>query len=228
MRRPGGRSARRLILLAAGSLLVLLALAQLVLPRIAAALIRSRIARYGSVQSVSVSAWPAIKLLWGSADSVTVRAGALTISEQHAGSLLDEARQTNDIDFSARSVTVGDLTVDAVSVRKRGSQLQAHALVDETEVKHALPSGVSVQLARSSGGEVEVRVDGSLFGFDASMDAVAKASDGKLVVKPTGALLSGFELTLLEDPRIHVESVGAAVHTSEPRVYAVTMSATLR
>jgi len=228
MRRPGARSVRRLILLSAGSVLVLLALAQLLLPRIAAALIRSRIGRYGSVESVSVSAWPAIELLWGSVDSVTVRAGALTVSEEHASSLLGEARNTTNIDFSARSVTVGDLSVGAVSLRKRGSQLDARALVSEAEARRALPSGVSLQLLRSGGGEVEVRVDGSLFGFDASIDAVAAASDGKLVVKPTGSLLGGFELTLLDDPRIYVESVGATVHSSEPRVYALRMSAKLR
>ena len=57
-----------------------LALAQLLLPGIAASRISSRVGRYGEVQSVSVSAWPAVKLLWGSADSVTVRARSLRVS----------------------------------------------------------------------------------------------------------------------------------------------------
>ena len=37
---------------------------------IAASRISSRVGRYGKVQSVSVSAWPAVELLWGHADSV--------------------------------------------------------------------------------------------------------------------------------------------------------------
>ena len=42
----------------AGAVLVL-ALAQVLLPRIAASRISSRVGRYGSVESVSVRAWPA-------------------------------------------------------------------------------------------------------------------------------------------------------------------------
>ena len=56
--------------------MLLLVLAQLLLPRIAASRISSRVGRYGTVQSVSVSAWPAVELLWGHADSVRVKAGA--------------------------------------------------------------------------------------------------------------------------------------------------------
>ena len=45
--------------------MLVLVLAQLFLPRIAASRIASRVGRYGTVQSVSVKAWPAVKLLWG-------------------------------------------------------------------------------------------------------------------------------------------------------------------
>ena len=51
---------------------VLLGVAQLVLPGIAAQRIRTQLDRYGQVQSISVSAFPAIELLWHHADSVTV------------------------------------------------------------------------------------------------------------------------------------------------------------
>jgi len=54
-----------LVLLLAGGAVLLLGLAQLFLPRIAAGRITSRLGRYGRVESVSVSAWPAVKLLWG-------------------------------------------------------------------------------------------------------------------------------------------------------------------
>ena len=58
-----------------GLLVLVLVLAQLILPRIAADRISSRIGRYGQVEHVSVSAWPALKLLWGDAGSVDVSAG---------------------------------------------------------------------------------------------------------------------------------------------------------
>ncbi|MGD1058944.1 MAG: hypothetical protein ABR992_16185, partial [Solirubrobacteraceae bacterium] len=67
---------RLLVWLVVG-LIVLLALAQVVLPRIAVSRIESRVGRYGKVQSVSVSAWPAVELLWGHVGSVHVRAKSL-------------------------------------------------------------------------------------------------------------------------------------------------------
>ena len=84
----GGTAGRKLRLLAyvAGGVVLLLALAQLLLPRIAASRISSRVGRYGKVQSVSVSAWPALKLLWGKADSAQVRAGSLSLSPRNCQS----------------------------------------------------------------------------------------------------------------------------------------------
>ena len=50
---------------------VLLVLAQLLLPRDRRQHGSPRAsARYGTVESVHVEAWPAVKLLWGDADSV--------------------------------------------------------------------------------------------------------------------------------------------------------------
>lgn len=58
---------RRLAVLGVVALVVavvVLGVAQLVLPGIAAQRIRSQLDRYGHVRSVSVSAFPAIELLW--------------------------------------------------------------------------------------------------------------------------------------------------------------------
>ena len=60
--------------------MLLLVLAQLFLPAHRREPDPSRVGRYGKVQSVSVSAWPAIELLWGDADSVHVSAGSLALS----------------------------------------------------------------------------------------------------------------------------------------------------
>ena len=57
------------------AIVVVLAVAQVALPGIAAGQLRDRLARSGQVLSVSVSAFPAIELLWSDADRVTVRLG---------------------------------------------------------------------------------------------------------------------------------------------------------
>lgn len=229
MRRNGGSHGKvRITLWLVGALLALLVLAQVFLPKIAVSRIRSRVGRYGTVQSVSVSAWPALKLLWGSVDSVRVKAGSLTLSPAQAGKLLWEARGTGNMDVSAESVKVGPLRVSDASLRKRGSALTAQALASEADVRAALPAGFGVRLLRSEGGEVEVQATGGLFGVNASVNAVAGASNGKLVAHPLGFLIEGLRLTLFADPHVFVEGVGASVEGEQPLSYRLTMSARLR
>jgi hypothetical protein len=218
----------RIALGSAGAVVLLLALAQLILPRLAASRISSRVGRYGRVQSVSVSAWPAVELLWGHVGSVRVRAGSLALSPAQAASLLWEARGTASMDVSAESVQLGSLHLSDASLSKRGSAMSAQAVASEADVKAALPPGFSVKLLRSEGGEVEVRATGALFGVGASVNAVAGASDGRLVAHPLGFLIEALQLTLFSDPRVYVEGVGASVQSEQPLSYRLTMSASLR
>jgi hypothetical protein len=212
----------------AGTTVLVLALAQVFLPRLAASRITSRVGRYGAVESVSVNAWPAVELLWGSVDSVRVRAKSLALSPAQAAKLLWEARGTASMDVSAESVQLGSLRLSDASLRKRGSVLTAQALTTEADVKAALPAGFDLHLLRSEGGEVEVQATGGLFGVAASVDAVAGASNGKLVAHPLGFLLEALRLTLFSDPHVYVEGVGASVQSEQPLSYRLTMSARMR
>jgi len=229
MRRAGGsRRTVRLGLSLAGGLLLLLVIAQVLLPRLAVSRITSRVGRYGKVLSVSVSAWPAIELLWGHVGSVHVKARSLALSPAQVASLLWEAKGTQSMDVSAERVQLGKVTVTDASLRKRGSVLSAQALISEAAIKAALPGGFGVRLLRSEGGEVEVQATGALFGVGASVNAIAGASDGKLIAHPLGFLIEGLQLMLFSEPHVYVEGVGASVQSTQPQSYRLTMSASLR
>lgn len=227
MRRRRVKAARIAALLA-GAAIVLLALAQLFLPALAANHIRSRIDRYGTVKTVHVSAWPAVKLLWGDADSVDVDAGALALSTREAAARAWEGRSVARLDFHASSVLLGGLQLTEATLRKRGKTLEAHALASREATQAALPPGVRVELLRSSAGKVEVRAGGGLFGVEAAVDAVAEASHGRLVAHPLGLLLEGFQLTLFSDPHVDVEGIGASTTNALLPTYRLSMRASLR
>jgi hypothetical protein len=212
----------------AGAVVLVLALAQVLLPRFAANRISSRVGRYGTVESVSVSAWPAVELLWGDVGTVHVRAKNLSLGPEQAADLLWEGRGTANMDVSAESVQIESLRLTDAHLEKHGGELRARALVDEASVRAALPAGLGVRLLRSEHGQVEVQATGGLFGLDASVDAVAYASEGKLVARPLGFLVQALKLTLFSDPRVYVEGVGASVEAEHPRSYRLTMSARLR
>jgi hypothetical protein len=210
-----------------GVLVLLLIVAQVALPKLAASRISSRVGRYGKVQSVSVSAWPALTLLWGDAGSVRVHARSLSLSTSQIGDLLWEAHGASSMVVSAESVRLGSLPLHDAVLEKHGDALSAHALVSEAGVKAALPTGFSLRLLHSEGGEVEVQASGGLFGVGASVNAVAAASEGKLVARPRGFLIEALQLTLFSNPHVYVEGVGASVHGEDPLTYRLSMTATL-
>ncbi len=229
----GRGRALRFALWLIGALVVALGLAQIFLPKIAASRISSRLGKYGDVQSVNVSAFPAIELLWHDADSVSVHARTLSVSPAQTGKLLHEASGLQKIDLTADATREGPLALHEVHVSKRGAKLHAQATVSDADIKSALPAGVSLQLLGSSGGRVEVRATGGLFGVGATVDAVAEAEDGKLVVRPRGFLLEALKLTLFSDPRVRIEGVGAAqgvpANTAQDEArYVLSIDASLR
>jgi hypothetical protein len=225
-----GRQPRavRIAAIVLAGLLLLLVLAQVLLPAIAAGRIRSRVERYGSVDSVSVSAWPAVKLLWGDADSVHVTADSMTLSPRQAAALLWEGRGVSHLNLHASALRVGSLALTDATLEKRGSQLAAQASATQAATEAALPEGFVVKLLGSRDGEVEVEATGGLFGLQASVDAVAQAEEGRLVAHPEGALLEGFQLKLFSEPHVYVEGVGASVFAGEPLRYRLSMRASLR
>jgi hypothetical protein len=231
MRRGGGGGrATRLALWLLGALVVLAGLAQLLLPKFAADRISSRIGRYGRVTSVHVSAWPAVKLLWKDADSISVRTSEIALTPARTDALLSEARGTDRLDLVAAGAHEGPLALSDVRLQKRGRALHASAFASADDVRAALPAGFDVRLLSSVGGRVEVRASGGLFGVGASVDAVAEAIDGKLVAHPRGALLRALRVTLFSEPHVRLDAIAARA-TSGPRGeagYQLQASATLR
>jgi hypothetical protein len=191
------------------AIVLALVLAQVFLPGIAASRVRSRVEKYGTVRSVSVKAWPAVKLLWGHADSARVSAGSLRLSPAQTAKLLGEAHAVKRMSLTAESLTEGPLRLRDASIQKHGNALAAEASVSRADVSAALGEGIEVSLLSSGGGQVKVSASGGLFGVSATIEAMVKAQDGELVVQPVGFLLEDLKLTLLDNPRVYVEGVGA-------------------
>ena len=207
------RRAGRIAAWLAGAIVLMLVLAQLFLPTIAASRIRSRVEKYGTVKSITVQAWPAVELLWGKAESVNVKAGSLRLSTAQMAKLLGEARGVRSMLVSAESVKEGPLQMYDASLQKHGDALLGAAWTSRVDVETALGEGFEVQLQPSGAGRVQMSVGGGLFGVKASVQAVAEAQEGDIVVHPLGFLLEGLKLTLFAEPEVYVEGVGASAAT---------------
>ncbi|HYB29730.1 MAG TPA: hypothetical protein VEF89_24190 [Solirubrobacteraceae bacterium] len=193
----------------AGAVLVVLIVAQLVLPGIAAQRVRDQLSRAGTVLEVKVSAFPAIKLLWGDADSVAVRLGRYGSGSSQIGGLLNEAVGVGRLDVSAQELDSGVLTLHDAALKKRGSEMTGSATIMESNLRSAVPFLDKVEPVASSGGQLIVRGTASLFGLTASVNAVVGTRDGALVVAPDVPFGGIATITLFNDPHVRVQSVSA-------------------
>jgi len=231
MRRSrGGRVALAL----AVPVLVVLALSQALLPGLAASRVRSRVAAYGQVHSVQVSAFPALELLWGRADRINVAAGRLAASPAQIASLLWQARGVGELHVDAEAAALDlpllarALEVARVQMRKHGAALSATATLTQAQLAAALPSGVSFEPTASGDGEVQARASGALFGLQATLPVLVRASQGSLIAEPQGVPFGSIAaVTLFSDPHLKVAGVGVRALGSSPPSYEVTVSALL-
>lgn len=193
-----------------GLVLVVLVVAQLVLPGIAASRLRSQLSKSGTVLSVKVSAFPAITLLWGQADTVVVRLSRYSAGASQIGDKLGSAASVGTLDVSAQVLDSGALTLRDATLHKRGNELSGSAVVMESDLRAAVPFLQNVQPVASSGGQLILRGTASLLGLTATVDAVVAAQDGALVVAPDVPFGGLATITLLNDPHVRVQSVSAA------------------
>ncbi|HEX8976832.1 MAG TPA: hypothetical protein VF781_09995 [Solirubrobacteraceae bacterium] len=184
--------------------------AQLLLPGIAAQRLRDRLARSGQVRSVSVSAFPAIELLWHQADRVTVRLGRYRSTTAGLSRLLEDASGVGTLQASADELSAGLLTLRNARLRKSGAQLSGSAQITEADLRAALPVLNSVVPVASGGGRITLQGTATVLGITGTVDATVAPQNGALLVIPQVPFGVLGTLRVFSDPRIAVDSVAAA------------------
>ena len=197
-------------ILAAAVVVAILGLAQLILPGVAAQRLRDQLGRHGRVLDVEVSAFPAIELLWHQADHVVIRMTSYRSTGADLSRSLGQVRDADAIDASASTVTAGLLTLHDATLTKRGDRLSGTARVSESDLRTAVPFLDSVQPIASSGGQLVLRGQASLFGVSAVVDATVTTSGGVLDVTPDVPLGGLATVQLFANPHLAVTSVSAA------------------
>jgi hypothetical protein len=205
--------------------IVLLAVAQLVLPGIAAQRLRDRLARRGTVQKVEVEAFPAIELLWHHADRVVVRMRSYRSDPAALSRTLTEIGDTGSLDASANQLDTGLLVFRNATLTKRGNELSAAATVTEADLRSSIPVLDSVQPVSSSGGQLTLQGTATVFGVTATVDVNVAPRNGALLAVPDVPLGGFATVTLFSNPRIAVRGVAAS---SAPGGFALRAQARLR
>jgi hypothetical protein len=206
--------------------LALLAACQLVLPGIAAGRLRSMLSRSGSVRSVSVSAWPAVELLWHHADSVTVSMRSWSAGAGRLDSQLAQLGDVGTLRATAAVVRVGALTVHQASLVSTDGRILGSGTVREADLRSAVPFLRSVVPVTSAGGRLVLRGTASVLGLiGGSVDATVRARRGALIVSPNVPLGGLATVTVFSARGIRVTGVSAR---SVPGGFVAQLSGALR
>lgn len=190
--------------------IVVLAGAQLLLPGLATRSLRDRLAKHGEVRYVSISAFPAIELLWHRASSATIRLRSYRNSSEGLSNLLGGISGVGSLDVSVGTLTGGALTLRKVRLIKRGERIRGSAELLYRDLREAVPLLRSVRAVHSADGEVVLRGKASLFGINTTIDATLRAEHGRVVVAPDVPLGSVAAVTVFSAPAFYVEAVKAS------------------
>jgi len=197
-------------LVAVAVVLALLAACQLVLPGIAAGRLRTMLSRSGAVRSVSVSAWPAIELLWHHADSVTVSMRSWSAPPGRLDAQLGQLRDVGTLRATVGMVHVGALVIHDAGLTSAGGRIVGEGTVREADLRGAVPFLRSVMPVTSSDGTLVLRGTASVLGLiGGSVDATVRARDGALVVSPDVPLGGLATVTVFSAPGVRVTGVSA-------------------
>jgi len=157
-----------LILLWLAAILVVLAVvAQFALPHIAADRIANRLTAGGGSADVGMSAFPALRLLFGDGDRISVRGENLTLtpSSNRAGAL-DRLNGFGHVDVRLTDSTISPLSLRTVELRRDGTtpySLRATAYSSLGAL--AIPINLDVRLTNDGGRLVVVSGTGSIAGI---------------------------------------------------------------
>jgi hypothetical protein len=187
---------------------VLLAVAELILPGIAADRVRDELEGDAEVTRVEVDAFPALPLLWQAPDEVRVELRRYDATVTELADSIDAGRGVKRLRATVERLEIGQIPMRDARLAKDGERLSAQATIAGAALSEVAPSGFGVE---------PFEHDGEL-GFEGSLDLAAATvfargrvvtRDGDVVVEPDAPFGGVAALTVFGDERLAVERVGA-------------------
>jgi hypothetical protein len=109
---------RRLVLVPLGLLLLAILGSQLLLPGIAEHRVEDRLERHGGTARVSLSALPAMRLLFGDGDSLTVKGSGLDLTPEERHDALERLDGFDEVSVKLDRLVAGPLHVSSFTLTR--------------------------------------------------------------------------------------------------------------
>lgn len=197
---------------AAVSIVGLLGVSQVVLPPLAASHIRDGLLRNGVGAHVSVSAFPALELLFGHADTVDVHVQRM-LSGGHGNlhHLLADIGNVSELNASIDRMSLLGFPAEEVVVQKRGAMLSASATITRPGIESVIPKSISLDAAEEGEHSLRMMIAARPLGHWIRVAARLIAAEGQLRAVPDAPGLEFLHLTAFSDPSLAITGVGVRV-----------------
>lgn len=208
-RRAPARLMRSILICLAILAAVVLGLGQLVLPGLAAARIRETLLAHAEGVRVSVSAFPAVMLLFGHADSVVVHVHAMRAAGHgDLDALLEHVDEADRVSATVEEMSVLGLQLKDVSLRKRGSNAVASAVITRDAIASALPAHITLSGQQEGQSTLQLTATAHVFGHAISPAARLEVGSGALQIAPALPVIGFLHLTVFSDPLVSLDGIG--------------------
>ncbi|MFL5869197.1 MAG: hypothetical protein ACJ766_19005 [Thermoleophilaceae bacterium] len=183
---------RRIVVVLLALVVVALISAQLFLPGAAEHNVENRLERHGGTAHVSLSAIPALRLLFGEGDSLTVKGSGLRLTPERQGRTLDRLDGFNKVSVTLSRLVSGPLDVSSFTLKRGDGERNYRAGLSATTTAAKVGSYLGSAAGGPLGGILGGLTGGSLGGgapIPLTLDAVLASRNGRAqVVSATGSV----------------------------------------
>jgi hypothetical protein len=184
----------RIAAIAGAAILLVLILSQLFLPGIGEGVIEDRLTGNGGAADVSLSATPAVRLLWGSGDKVAVDATGLDLEVTTADDpvVFDDLDRFDDVEIVIRDSSMGPVQMSNFVLTRNGDEPYSLEATGNTSVSDLAEFGAETFNLPGGdilGGILNVATGGTE--VDVDLDMKIESDDGRVHVIEGGGEIAG-------------------------------------
>jgi hypothetical protein len=182
-------------LVAALSVLILLAVSQLVIPPVIEDRIEGRLTEGGGSADVSVSALPAARLLFGDGNRISVSGTDLDLDlEEPGGNVFDELDGFDRVDVDLSDFRAGPFAVSSFELHRTGPSQTYHLVSRGRTTPGDIAAYGAARLGIPGGPLLGFLGGNSLAGgsIPITLDMELESEDGRIVVVSGGGAVAGY------------------------------------
>ena len=183
----------RWLIVAALVILAVGAASQLAIPPLAANHIEGKLTEGGGTADVSLSAFPAARLLFGDGKRIEVRGKGLDLPLEGRTAILDELDGFDEVDVRLEDFRAGPFAMRAFALTRDGSGATYH-FVSRGSSTAAAVAGYGAERLGILGGPFLSALASQLTGnrpFPIDLDMQLRSEDGRVVVVSGGGTVAG-------------------------------------